>query len=376
MKKITVLGAGMVGSAIARDLAADFDITAVDISAPNLAAMAQTHPLIHTREADLQDYTAYPELLKDADYVVTAVPGFMGYRTLEAVIGAGKNAVDISFFPENALQLNELAREKQVTVITDCGVAPGMSNLILGRYNKAMRVEKFLCYVGGLPKNPQPPFYYKAPFSPVDVLEEYTRPARLQIDGKMVTRPAMSDSERMNLEPVGELEAFNTDGLRSLLITMRHIPLMLEKTLRFPGHCDLIKALQATGFFGETPVMVKGQALRPIDMSTVLLLDQWKLQPGEPEFTIMQVIIEGEGKRIEYNLYDEYDAVHNISSMARTTGYTCTAAVNLLDQGLFTSKGVFPPELVGADEKCFDFVLQYLKNRNVIWQKKETGKSL
>ncbi len=376
MKKITVLGAGMVGSAIARDLAADFDITAVDISAHNLAAMAQTHPHIHTREADLQDYTAYPELLKDADFVVTAVPGFMGYRTLEAVIRAGKNAVDISFFPENALQLNELAREKQVTVITDCGVAPGMSNLILGRYNKAMRVEKFLCYVGGLPKNPQPPFYYKAPFSPVDVLEEYTRPARLQIDGKMVTRPAMSDSERMRLEPVGELEAFNTDGLRSLLITMRHIPLMLEKTLRFPGHCDLIKALQAAGFFGETPVRVKGQALRPIDMSTVLLLDQWKLQPGEPEFTIMQVIIEGEGRRVEYNLYDEYDAVHNISSMARTTGYTCTAAVNLLDQGLFTSKGVFPPELVGADEKCFDFVLQYLKDRNVIWQKKETLKSL
>lgn len=376
MKKITVLGAGMVGSAIARDLAADFDITAVDISAHNLAAKAQTHPHIHTREADLQDYTAYPELLKDADFVVTAVPGFMGYRTLEAVIRAGKNAVDISFFPENALQLNELAREKQVTVITDCGVAPGMSNLILGRYNKAMRVEKFLCYVGGLPKNPQPPFYYKAPFSPVDVLEEYTRPARLQIDGKMVTRPAMSDSERMRLEPVGELEAFNTDGLRSLLITMRHIPLMLEKTLRFPGHCDLIKALQAAGFFGETPVMVKGQALRPIDMSTVLLLDQWKLQPGEPEFTIMQVIIEGEGRRVEYNLYDEYDAVHNISSMARTTGYTCTAAVNLLDQGLFTSKGVFPPELVGADEKCFDFVLQYLKQRNVIWQKKETLKSL
>src|SRR5690606_1798255 len=174
-----------------------------------------------------------------------------------------------------------------------------------------------------------------------------------------ITRPAMSDNERIRLEPVGELEAFNTDGLRSLLITMRHIPLMLEKTLRFPGHCDLIIALQQAGFFGETPITVKGQPLRPIDMSTVLLLDQWKLQTGEAEFTIMQVIVEGEGKLVEYNLYDEYDAVNNISSMARTTGYTCTAAVNLLDQGLFTSKGVFPPELVGADEKCFDFILQY-----------------
>jgi saccharopine dehydrogenase-like NADP-dependent oxidoreductase len=376
MKKITVLGAGMVGSAIAKDLSADFEVTSVDISDQNLAALAQSHPAIYTRVADLQDYAAYPNLLKGADFVVTAVPGFMGYKTLEAVILAGKNAVDISFFPENALQLDALAREKQVTVITDCGVAPGMSNLILGRYNKAMLVEKFLCYVGGLPKNPQPPFFYKAPFSPVDVLEEYTRPARLQIDGQTVTRPALSDCETIRLEPVGELEAFNTDGLRSLLITMGHIPLMLEKTLRFPGHCDLIKALQQAGFFGEKPVAVKGQSLRPIDMSTVLLLDQWKLQPGEAEFTIMQVIVEGEGKRVEYNLYDEYDAVNNISSMARTTGYTCTAAVNLLDQGLFSSKGVFPPEILGADEKCFDFILQYLKERKVIWQKKETLKSL
>ena len=114
---------------------------------------------------------------------MTAVPGFMGYKTLEAVITAGKHVVDISFFPEDALELDALAKEKGVTVITDCGVAPGMSNFILGRYNAEMNVTAFECYVGGLPKERKPPFEYKAPFSPVDVIQEYIRPGKIGREG-------------------------------------------------------------------------------------------------------------------------------------------------------------------------------------------------
>lgn len=370
MKRITVLGAGMVGSAIAKDLSTAFEVTSVDVNPQNLQAISLTHPSIKTVTANLQQYDLYPQLLADADWVVLAVPGFMGYKALESVIAAGKSGVDISFFPENALQLDEAAKKANVTIITDCGVAPGMSNFIVGRYNEEMKIERFLCYVGGLPKERKPPFQYKAPFSPIDVLEEYTRPARLKEAGRIVTKPALSDREILNFDKVGDLEAFNTDGLRSLIYTLPHIPDMLEKTLRYPGHIELIIALQQAGFFNTEPVNAAGQLVKPMDVTTTLLLDKWKLEPNEPEFTVMRVVVEGEGKKVEYSLYDEYDVVSSISSMARTTGYTCAAAMHLLNNGMFTQKGVFPPELVGSNEKNFDFVISYLKERNVNWTKR------
>lgn len=367
--KIAVLGAGMVGRAIALDLVQQFSVTAFDINAENLAALNGNDPAITTTEADLTRFDQYYNWLSAFDLVVTAVPGFMGYKALEAVINAGKNVVDISFFPEDVLQLDVLAREKGVTVITDCGVAPGMSNFIIGRYNEEMKVDAFECYVGGLPLHPKPPFYYKAPFSPADVIQEYIRPARLVENGEIVTRPALSEREKRRFDPVGELEAFNTDGLRSLIYTMSHIPDMKEKTLRWPGHIDLIIALQQSGFFDEKKININGVSLSPLDLTSALLIKEWKLAFEEPEFTVMKVIIKGEKTTIEYNLYDEFDLVTKTSSMARTTGYTCTAAVNLILNGMFSKKGVFPPERVGNNRSCFDFVVNYLKDRKVNWVK-------
>jgi lysine 6-dehydrogenase len=366
---IAVLGAGMVGKAIALDLAGDFTVTSFDLNASNLEEVKRRNPAIQTVAADLSHFAEYKNWFSPFDMVVTAVPGFMGYKTLEAVIHAGKNVVDISFFPEDALQLDELAKEKSVTAIIDCGVAPGVSNFIMGRYNQEMKIDSFECYVGGLPQYPKPPFNYKAPFSPVDVIQEYIRPARLVEKGKVVTKPALSEIEKMYFDEVGELEAFNTDGLRSLIYTMHPIPDMKEKTLRYPGHAELIIALQQAGFFDTAPLRIKEVDITPLDFTSKLLVNQWKLEPEEEEFTVMKVIIKGEGKMIEYNLLDRYDAVTKISSMARTTGYTCTAAINLISKGLFNSKGVFPPELVGNDKNCFDFVMGYLKERNVNWEK-------
>lgn len=371
--KIAILGAGMVGRAIALDLASSHEVTAFDKYPEPLKILAQRDGSIRTATQDLEDYPNYPALLKPFDLVVTAVPGFMGYRTLEAAITAGKNIVDISFFPEDALQLDLLAKQHGVTVITDCGVAPGMSNFIIGRYNALMDVHSFECYVGGLPKTRKKPFEYKAPFSPVDVIEEYTRPARLKENGFITVKPALSERHYMNFEEIGTLEAFNTDGLRSLLFTMPHIPNLKEQTLRYPGHVDLILALQQSGFFSETPITINGTALRPIDFSSKILFKEWKLGAEEEEFTVMRVIVEGEkdGKqeRVEYNMLDRYDPVTKISSMSRTTGYTCTAAVQLLAKGMFKEQGVFPPELVGKDAACFEFVLGYLKERGVNWVK-------
>jgi saccharopine dehydrogenase-like NADP-dependent oxidoreductase len=366
---IAVLGAGMVGRAIALDLVKDYAVTSFDFNAANLSELKERDASVQTVTADLSQFTEYKNWFTPFDLIVTAVPGFMGYKTLEAVINAGKNVVDISFFPEDALQLDALAKEKGVTVITDCGVAPGVSNFIIGRYNEEMKITSFECYVGGLPKERKPPFQYKAPFSPVDVIQEYIRPARLVENGRIVTKPALSERERMHFDEVGELEAFNTDGLRSLIYTMGHIPDMKEKTLRYPGHIELIIALKQAGFFDTTALRINEVEISPLDFTSKLLVNEWKLGPEEEEFTVMKVIVKGEGKTIEYNLLDRYDATTKTSSMARTTGYTCTAAVNLIAKKLFIEKGVFPPELIGKDKACFDFMMDYLKKRGVIWKK-------
>ena len=364
---IAVLGAGMVGRAIALDLAKDHSVTSFDLAGVQLEELKSRNPAVEVAAADLSDYALYDDLLKPFDLVVIAVPGHMGYKSLEAVINASKNVVDISFFPEDALELDELAKQKGVIAIPDCGIAPGISNMILGRKNEEMKIDSFACYVGGLPKERKPPFQYKAPFSPVDVIQEYIRPARMMEGGEVVIKPAMSEQERVHFDEVGELEAFNTDGLRTLINTMHHIPDMKEKTLRYPGHIDLVIALQQGGFFDTTPLRFEEVDITPLQFTSRLLLNQWKLEPEEAEFTVMKVTIKGEGKTVEYLLYDEYDHASRTSSMARTTGYTCTAAVNLISKGLFTQKGISPPEIIGKDKKCFDFVMEYLRERNVIW---------
>ena len=373
--KVAVLGSGMVGSAIAMDLASRHHVTAFDVSNANLELLKKRNPRIETQQTDLRNYSSYPQLLTSFDIVVTAVPGFMGYKTLEAAINCRKNIVDISFFPEDVLQLDKLAKEKGVTVITDCGVAPGMSNFIIGHHNEEMKIDSLEIYVGGLPKVRKKPFQYKAPFSPADVIEEYTRPARLMENGHIIVRPALSEVEWIHFEDLGTLEAFNTDGLRSLLYTMPHIKNQKEKTMRYPGHVDIIISLKESGFFSETPIDINGTKIAPIKVTSQILFNEWKLGLEEEELTVMKVKLigkkDGEQKTIEWNLLDFYDHETKISSMARTTGYTCTAAVNLIAQDLFSEKGVFPPELVGKHKKCFDFVLDYLKERKVNWIKKE-----
>ncbi len=373
MSKVIVLGAGMVGRTMALDLAKKHSITSVDINNDNLNRLKGKG--IGIIQFDLGDTTGIKKLIEGFDMVLSAVPGFMGHKTLQAIIEAGKNVVDISFFPENSLDLHNLAKSKGVTAIVDCGVAPGMDNIILGYYNEKMKLTDFECLVGGLPKVKKWPFYYKAPFSPVDVIEEYTRPARYVENGNMVVKPALSDIEHIEMENVGTLESFNSDGLRSIIFTMPHIPNMKEKTLRYPGHVDKVMALRDSGFFSETPININGKEIIPLEVTSKILFNEWKLKDGEEEITVMRVTLigteNGVKKKIVYNLYDEYNDESKASSMSRTTGYTATAAVNMVLGGLFSEKGIFPPELVGKHKDCFNFILNYLKERNVVYKKEE-----
>jgi len=325
---------------MAVDLAKEHSVTSIDVNEKNLQRVQQQNADIKTLKANLKDYASYKNLLQPFDLVVTAVPGFMGFDTLKAVIECGKNVADISFFPENALELDALAKEKNVTVITDCGVAPGMSNYIIGRYDAEMKIDSFEVYVGGLPKIRKKPFEYKAPFSPVDVIEEYTRPARLMENGYIVVQPALTEREWMHFDEIGTLETFNTDGLRSLLFTMPHIKNQKEKTLRYPGHIDLIIALKESGFFSEEKINVDGKEVSPLQFTSKILFNEWKLGEADEELTVMKVILKSGKKTIEYNLLDRYDTSTGNSSMSRTTGYTCTASANLIAKKIFTEKFV------------------------------------
>jgi len=375
MSKIVVLGAGMVGKAIAIDLSAKHGVTAVDIDERSLKFLSENYT-IEVQKINLMDEDAIGNLVKGFDLVISAVPGFMGYDLVRTVIEARKNIVDISFMPEDYMELNAMAARNGVTAITDCGVAPGMPNLIAGYWNELMEIESIDYVVGGLPKVKIYPFNYKAPFSPVDVIEEYTRPARYIEKGQLLVKPAMSEPELMHFDKVGTLEAFFTDGLRSLLKNLPHIPKMREKTLRYPGHIHLIQALKAAGFFEKTPVVINNTAVRPIDFTSKILINDWKLNPNEEEFTVMRVEIngklDGEIHTVQYDLFDSYDPVQKLSSMARTTGFTATAHAELILQHRFTGKGVFPPELIGIDADCFDFVMDYLQQRNVIYKVTES----
>jgi saccharopine dehydrogenase-like NADP-dependent oxidoreductase len=369
-RKIVVLGAGLVGKAIAKDLARDHDVTSVDANDDALQSIAADG--IQTTRADFRDKETLSKIISSADLVVGAVPGFLGFETVRQVIECKKNMVDISFFPEDAFLLDELAKKNNVTVVTDCGVAPGMGNIILGYHNKRMAISQYECLVGGLPVVREWPYEYKAVFSPIDVIEEYIRPARYVQNHSIVIKEALSDPELINFPGVGTLESWNSDGLRSLIQTMPNIPNMIEKTLRYPGCIEYLRVLRESGFFSYDPVDINGVPTRPIDVTAKLLFPKWKLKPGEREFTVMRVRIEGVenggDKRIEYYLLDHTDASTQTLSMARTTGYTCTAAVNLVLQKKFNRKGICPPEYLAEEEKNFSFILDYLLKRGVKYE--------
>lgn len=364
MKNITILGSGMIGRAIAWDLSHDYYVRVVDKDTSNLNKIREVRT-VERVQGDLKDADFLAKQVADADLVVGAVPGFMGFKTLKSVLEAGKPIVDISFFPEDPFALDTLAKQKGLTAIVDCGVAPGLSHLLAGRWNEALDLTHFECLVGGLPQVRSMPFQYKAPFSPIDVIEEYTRPARIKVDGQVITLPALTNREEVDFERVGTLEAFNTDGLRTLLNTLPNVPHLLERTLRYPGHIDLILQLKKAGFFDSDPILLGEAAVSPLEFTARMLTDNWLLGDDEPELTVMRIILEGSGRKLQADLYDVFDAKTGFSSMARTTGFTCTAACRLVLEHGFEQSGIIPPEWLGVQEEHYDFMLKHLAHHNI-----------
>jgi saccharopine dehydrogenase-like NADP-dependent oxidoreductase len=367
MTKILLLGCGLVGRTIAKDLAKSYLVNVADINYNNLATVKGISN-IDTIVLDVSKENELKSVAKQYDIVVSAVPGFLGFRVLKSLIKMGKNVVDISFFPENALELDSIAKSNNVTAVVDCGVAPGLSNIIVGYVSKRMNVHSCKIYVGGLPFRRSLPFEYKAPFSPIDVLEEYIRPARYKKENKVLEIEPLTEIEHIEFDPVGTLEAFLTDGLRTLVHTV-DIPNLEEKTLRYPGYAEKIRFLKHCGFLDNNYVETPSGKVRPLELTASLLLPKWKLAPEEPEFTAMRIVFEGKenNKNIveQYEIFDVYDEINKDTSMGRTTGFVACAVANLLAKKKIKQKGIVPPEFLGFSEHHFDFVLDYLEKRNV-----------
>jgi len=373
--KIIVLGAGLVGAPMAIDLNKDenFKVTVADYSNDTLDSIIVKYPELSIIQKDFSNPEDVTALVSDYDLVINAVPGFMGFETAKAIIKAGKNSTCIAFYEEDPFQLDQLAKDNNVIMIMDCGVAPGMgSALIMNAARKLDKVESVLIYVGGLPEIREWPSEYKAVFSPIDVIEEYTRPTRYIENGFEVVRPALSDPEYIFFPEIGTLEAFNTDGLRTLATTI-DAPNLKEKTLRYPGHIEKMAVLRELGFFSkEENIDINGIKTSPLKMTAQVLFPNWKLKQGEVDITIYQSIVEGikNGQKIRYtiDMYDKYSQETDVISMARTTGYTATLALRMIADGLYTHKGISPPEYMGKYPECIDYMQKGLEERGVVYK--------
>lgn len=375
VKKIIVLGAGMVGGIIAKDLADDagFDVSIADINIQALEKIAHSTK-VRTIEADLSNPSYVEQLVSGYDMVCGALPSRFGLSALEAVIAAGRPYCDISFIPEDMFSLDLMAREQGVTVVVDCGVAPGMSNMLVG-YAESQLDETIdvKIYVGGVPREPKPPWYYKAAFSPSDVIEEYTRISDIVRNGKIILVDALSETEMIEFPEIGKLEAFITDGLRSL-VTNIDCPNMIEKTLRYPGHIDLIRVFRDAGFFSKEEVDLRNARFRPLDLAEKLIFPYWTYDDGEEDLTVMRIIVEGikDGKSRKYtwDLLDYYDQQTKWTSMSRTTAFPCAIVARMIANGEYVNPGVNPPEYLGRTDGVCAKVLEELEKRRIIYKSK------
>ncbi len=371
--KVAVLGCGLVGSAMALDLArTGHQVKVADLDQSSFARLSGDED-ITTVEGDLSRADVIHKVIEDCDLVIGAVPGFMGYQTVRTVLEAKRNIVDISFFPEDPFALQEVAEQNGVTAILDCGVAPGFSHVAFGYLSLWFdEPQRLACYVGGLPAARVKPFEYRIVFSALDVIEEYTRPARIVENGKVVIREALTEIEELDLPGVGTLEAFNSDGLRSLTRTL-DVPHMIEKTMRYPGHAEKMKLLRTVGMLDKEPVLVDGKEVIPLHLTAELLFPQLKLEDDEEDLTIMRIVGEGlkdgNAQRVTFDLLDRRDPETGITSMARTTGYTATSAAELFLQGKINRQGLILPEQLGQEDGFIELLLNELESRGVVYKK-------
>jgi len=325
-KRVLAYGAGLVGGWVCSGLPGR--ITVVDRDqdvldrlsgrqADGTCVLVCADALEHARTTDLSRYSL----------IINMLPGRIGGKLREQLISSGTSVVDIAFAEDIPPEWDEVARAAGSTFVHDVGIAPGLSNMLIAAASKEMgSLTKATIRVGGNPAEPDEDWSYMAPFSPTDVLEEYTRPARVFRDGQVVTKPALSDRHLFEVEGRGEMEAFRTDGLRSLL-TSGLSDQMDEFTVRWPGHIDRYL-----------------QDVEAGELDEEALLEAWRWDPARHDFTWMDVVAESRTGKSARWVFD-MGVLHGRSSMTTATGtVTLFVARALLDDSVTIEKGVHAPE--------------------------------
>jgi len=319
MQPIIALGCGLVGEFVIHRLADDgHQVTAVDIRIPT--SLIQREDVISIE----QDAHQFIESLEVPQVIVNMLPGRIGHNIRKPLIEGGHTIVDLAFTEEDPQTLDALAREYGSTMIWDIGIAPGLSNMLLAQAQRELgTMEEVTIHVGGNPTDPDKEWSYMAPFSPSDVIEEYTRPARIVRNGEMITVPALTERHRIEVDGTEGMDAFLTDGLRSVLTTIDATN-MAEYTVRWPQHIDRWLAEGHTTPEGE-------------------LLKAWRFDENRPEFTWMKVRCLAKESVLEWIVVDH--GKDGDGSMARTTGLVTYALASL-----FATKG---PEFCGLDSGVY-----------------------
>lgn len=364
---ICVVGAGMQGSVVAQDLVkSGHSVTVLDNNI-NLLRQLKKTVKINAREINVTNKVKFIRFIKPFDLIVGALPAAMGYYTMDCAIRAGVDLVDLSYSPEDPFLLHDKAAQEGIRIVPDAGFAPGLSNILIGEtYQEFKGIDTLRILVGGIPQKPKPPFNYRITWSLADVIEEYTRPAKILKDREIITVQALTGIEEFSLPKIGKLECFYTDGLRTLLKTMKHVKTMEEKTIRYPGHGELFKTLIDCGFFSNQSIRYRKRLVNLHDVNIEYLRSI--LRGGEKEdLSILIIEITKGRKKRKLTCIDYYDKKKGITSMARMTAYTGSVIAQSIKK--YEHFGVIPPEHLGMDKKLCRYIKSEIKKRNVIIKK-------
>jgi len=361
--QVVILGGGNIGSFVAKELISDgLDVSVLDSSPECLNLCKSLVPNISISTFDATNAADYESKLLDSTLVVNALPGPIGHLALQNIVELGLSCVDVSFTSEDPRILEDKVIKSNSLVIADTGIAPGLSNLLSADLVANKNIQTLEIFVGGLPFRRTPPWEYAAPFSPIDVIAEYTRPARIKINNKLESRPALSGLKHLDIEKIGTLEAFLTDGLRSLLDL--DVPNMKEYTLRYPGHAEKITKLKDQNLLSDEIIEIDGVQMTKMELTSLELFEQWKLIPGEPEFT--HLIISGtDSNGIDHGWKIHDEGSDGWSSMSRTTGLPTVSFCKMILDKSIQDTGVFMPEYFGANSNIVNRIIEDFKTKGI-----------
>jgi lysine 6-dehydrogenase len=356
--RMLVLGAGLQGSACAYDLLQNPAVSQVrlaDLRFDHLAEFLKplSGPRLIPTTLDVRDREAVLAVMRESDAVMSAIPYYLNLQLAECAVEAGVHFCDLGGNTEIVFQQKELAeraRAKGVTIIPDCGVAPGMVNILAEHGIRQLdTVDSVRIYVGGLPQNPEPPLNYQVVYSLEGVLDYYTTRSWVLRDGRRSQVTALSEREPVEFPaPVGTLEAFHTAGGLSTMAFRYEgkVPEMEYKTLRYPGHAEMMESIRELGLLDLEPVDVKGIKVVPRDLFVAAVGP--KLTKDAPDLLALRVTVRGTkgGKPAErrFDLVDRYDEAHGISAMMRTTGYSLSITGQMQVRGEVGPPGVWTPD--------------------------------